>query len=48
MCLVDNVRKLIKEVIDGTVSLSRNYGKLIEEAMLGSREGRLALARAKL
>ncbi len=32
---VHNVKKIVKRVLDGTVSLPGKYGKLIEEAMLG-------------
>ena len=38
MCLVHNVKKIVKKVLDGTVSLPGKYSKLIEEAMLGYRE----------
>jgi hypothetical protein len=43
MCLVHNVKKVVKKVFEGTVSLPRKYGKLIEEAMPGYREEQLTL-----
>jgi hypothetical protein len=43
MCLVHNVKKIVKRVLDGTVSLPGKYTKLIEEAMLGYREEQLKL-----
>ncbi len=44
MCLMHNVKKIIKKVLNGTVNLLGKYRKLIEEAMLEYREERLALA----
>jgi outer membrane lipopolysaccharide assembly protein LptE/RlpB len=41
MYLVHNVKKIVKRVLDGTVSLPRKYNKLIEEAVLGYREEQL-------
>jgi len=38
MCLVHNVKKIVKRVLDGTVSLPGKYDKLIEEAVLGYRK----------
>jgi transposase len=35
MCMVHNVKKIVKRVLDGTVSLPRKYNKLIEEVVLG-------------
>jgi len=43
MCLVHNVKKIVKKVLKGTVSLPGKYSKLIEEAMLGYGEERLTL-----
>jgi transposase len=43
MCLVHNVKKIVKKVLDGTVSLPGRYSKLIEEAMPGYREDKLLL-----
>ena len=40
MCLMHNVKKIAKKVLEGAVSLPGKYGKLIEEAMLGYREER--------
>jgi len=37
MCLVHNVKKIMKKVLDGTVSLPEKYGKLIEVAKLEYR-----------
>ena len=41
MCLVHNVKKIVKRVLDGTVSLPGKYDKLIEEAVLGYRQKQL-------
>ena len=38
MCLVHIVKKIVKKVLQGTVTLSGKYNKLIEEAILGCRE----------
>jgi hypothetical protein len=38
MCLVHNVKKILKKVLQGTVTLPRKYSKLIQEAILGYRE----------
>ena len=46
--LVHNVKKIVKRVLDGTVILPGKYDKLIEEAMLGHREGQLALIAAEV
>ena len=48
MCLVHNVKKIVKRVLDGTVSLHGKYDKLIEEAVLGYREKQLTLVGAKV
>ena len=48
MCLVHNVKKIVKRVLDGTVSLPGKYNKLIEEAVLGYREEQLTLVRAEM
>lgn len=48
MCLVHNVKKIVKKVLQGTVSLPGKYSKLIEEAMLGYRAERLTLVRAEV
>jgi transposase len=48
MCLVHNVKKIVKRVLDGTVSLPGKYNKLIEEAVLGYREERLTLVEAEV
>ena len=48
MCLVHNVKKIVKRVLDGTVSLPGKYNKLIEEAVLGYREEQLALVGAEV
>ncbi|MFC1981638.1 hypothetical protein ACFLVN_05305 [Chloroflexota bacterium] len=47
MCLVHNVKKIVKRVLDGTVSLPGKYDKLIEEAV-GYRETQLTLVGAKI
>jgi autonomous glycyl radical cofactor GrcA len=46
MCLVHNVKKIVKRVLDATVSLPRKYNKLIEQAVLGYKEDQLTLVRA--
>ena len=38
MCLVRNVKKIGKKVLEGTVSLAAKYSKSIEVAMLRYRE----------
>ena len=48
MCLVHNVKKVVKKVLDGTVSLPGKYGKLIEEVMLGFTEEQLTLVGAEV
>ena len=46
MCLVHNVKKIVKSVLDGTVSLSGQSGKLIEEVAWAYREKQLTIAGA--
>jgi len=41
LCLVHNVKKIVKRVLDGTVSLPGKYDRLIGEAMPGHREEQL-------
>jgi len=41
LCLVHNVKKIVRRVLNGTVSLPGKYDKLIGEAMLGYREEQL-------
>ena len=41
LCLVHNVKKIVKRVLDGTVSLPGKCDKLIEKAVLGYREKQL-------
>jgi len=48
MCLVHNVRKIVKKVLEGTVGLPRKYGKLIKKAMLGYQEEQLSLVGANV
>ena len=48
MCLVHNVKKIIKRVLDGRVTLPGRYSKLIEGAMLGCREEQLTLVEAEV
>ena len=48
LCLVHNVKKIVKRVLDGTVSLPGKYDKLIEEAVLGYREKQLTLVGAEV
>lgn len=47
MCLVHNVKKIVKRVLDGTVSLPGKYDRLIEETVLGYRE-KLTLVEAEV
>ena len=47
LCLVHNVKKIVKRVLDGTVSLPGKYSKLIEETLSGYRENQLTLGVAK-
>jgi hypothetical protein len=35
MCLVHNVKKIVKKVLQGTITLPGTYSNLIEEAMPG-------------
>ena len=42
--LVHNVKKIVKKVLEGTVSLPGKYSKPIEVAVLGYSEERLTLA----
>jgi transposase len=48
MCLVHNVKKIIKRVLDGTVRLPGNYNKLIEETVFGNRQKQLTLVGAEV
>jgi len=48
MCLVHNVKKIVKRVLDGTVSLPGKYNKLIEEAVRAYREEQLTLVGAEV
>ena len=43
MYLVHNVKKIVKKVLEGAVTLPRKYSKLIQEAMSGYREEQLTL-----
>ncbi len=43
MCLVHNVKKIVKKVLQGTLTLPGRYSNLIEEAMPGYREDKLLL-----
>lgn len=43
MCLVHNVKKIVKKVFQRAISLLGKYSKLIEGAMLGYREEQLTL-----
>ena len=46
LCLVHNVKKIVKRVLDGTVTLPGKYDRLIEEAVLGYREKQMTLVGA--
>lgn len=48
MCLVHNVKKIVKKVIEGTISLPGKYSKPIEVAILGYREEQLPLVSARM
>ena len=48
LCLVHNVKKIVKRVLDGTVSLPGKYDKLIEGVVLGYREKQLTLVGAEV
>jgi hypothetical protein len=48
LCLVHNVKKIVKRVLDGTVSLPGKYDKLIEEALSAYREKQLTLVGAEM
>ena len=43
MCLVHNVKRIVKKVLEGTVSLPGRYSKPAEEAMPGYQEEQLTL-----
>ena len=43
MCLVHNVKKIVKKVLQGTLTLPGKYSNLIEEAMPGYKEDKLPL-----
>ena len=43
MCLVHNVKKIVRKVLEGAVSLPGKYNKLIEEAVSGYRQKQLTL-----
>ena len=48
MCLVHDVKKIVKKVLEGTVSLPGKYGKLIKEAIPRYREEQLILVGAEV
>jgi len=48
MCLVQNVRKIVRKALNGTVSLPRKHWKLSKEAVLGYREEQLTLVAAEV
>ena len=43
MCLVHDVKKIMKKVLQGTITLPERYSNLIEEAMPGYRGDQLPL-----
>jgi len=47
MCLVHNMKRIVKRVLDGTVRLPGKYNKLIEEAVRAYREEQLTLVGAE-
>ena len=46
LCVVHNVKKIVKRVLEGTVSLPGKYDQLIEEAVPGYGEEQLTLVGA--
>jgi len=48
MCLVHNVKRSVKKVLEGTVSLPRKYSRLMEEAMLEYKEEQLTLVKTEV
>ncbi len=48
MCLVHNVKKIVKKVLEGAVSLPGKYGKLVEEAIPRYRQEQLTLVGAEV
>lgn len=48
MCLVHNLKKIVKKVLEGTVSLPGKYSKLIEEAVGAYGETQFTLVRAEV
>ena len=48
MCLVHNVKKIVKKVLEGTVSLPGRHSRLIELAILGCREEQLTSVGAEV
>jgi len=48
MCLVHNVKKIVKKALEGTVSLPGKYSRLIEQAMLEYKEEQLTLVGAEV
>jgi len=48
MCPVHNVKKIVKKVLEGTVSIPGKHNKLIEETMPEYREDQLTLVGAKV
>jgi hypothetical protein len=48
MCLVHNVKKIVKKVLEGTVSLPGKYSELIEDAVPGRRQEHLTLVMAEV
>ncbi len=47
MCLVHNVKKIVRKMLEGTVRLPEKYSRLMEEAIPGCKEERLTLVGAK-
>ena len=43
MCLVHNVKKIVRKVLQGALTLSRKHSNLIEEAIPGYRKDKLPL-----
>ena len=43
MCLVHNMKKIVKKVLQGTLTLPGRYSNLTEEAMPGYRKDQLSL-----
>lgn len=48
MCLVFNVKEIVKKMLEGTVTLPNKYGKSAKDSVLGYREEQLTLDGAEM